>query len=127
MKLDRIDHFVLTVSDIDATCDFYTRVLGMDVIEFGKNRRALRFGPHKINLHPASGPPQLRAKNPSVGAADFCLITKVPIEEVAKHLERENVEIITGPDTRAGALGPITSLYFRDPDDNLVEVSNYPK
>lgn len=127
MKIERIDHFVLTVSDVDATCEFYTRVLGMKVIEFGKGRRALRFGPHKINLHMASGSPRLRAENPSVGGGDFCLITKVPIDDVVKHLQAENVEIIDGPDTRDGALGPITSVYFRDPDNNLVEVSNYPK
>jgi catechol 2,3-dioxygenase-like lactoylglutathione lyase family enzyme len=127
MKIERIDHFVLTVSDVDATCEFYTRVLGMKVMEFGKGRRALRFGPHKINLHAASGSPRLRAENPSVGGGDFCLITKVPIDDVVNHLQAENVEIIDGPGTRDGALGPITSVYFRDPDDNLVEVSNYPK
>lgn len=126
MKIERIDHFVLTVRDVDATCEFYTRVLGMKVIEFGKGRRALRFGPHKINLHQENGSPRLRAENPSVGGGDFCLITKVPIDDVVKHLQAENVEIIDGPDTRDGALGPITSVYFRDPDDNLVEISNYP-
>jgi len=127
MKVERIDHFVLTVRDIDATCAFYTRVLGMEAITFGKGRRALRFGPHKINLHPMTGGPGLKAENPSVGGADFCLITKVPIADVVKHLLAEKIEIIQGPDTRAGALGPITSVYFRDPDNNLIEVSNYPK
>ena len=126
MKIDRIDHFVLTVADIDTTCEFYVRVLGMEVITFGDNRRALRFGQHKINLHPTDRGPGLVAAAPSVGGGDFCLITKTPIDEVVRHLEAEGVEIINGPDTRSGALGPITSVYFRDPDQNLVEISNYP-
>ena len=121
MKIARIDHFVMTVSDIDATCDFYTRVLGMDVLKFGA-----RSGQHKINLHPVDNKPGLIAAHPSVGGADFCMITETPIDAVVEHLGIEGVEIIAGPDTRSGALGPITSVYFRDPDDNLVEVSNYP-
>ncbi len=125
MKIARIDHFVMTVSDIEATCDFYTRVLGMEVLKFGEGRIALRFGQHKINLHPVDNKPGLIAAHPSVGGADFCMITETPIEAVVEHLGAEGVEIIMGPDTRSGALGPITSVYFRDPDDNLVEVSNY--
>ena len=126
MKTARIDHFVLKVNDIGASCDFYARVLGMEVITFGENRTALRFGQHKINLHPKDRGPGLVAAAPSIGGGDFCLIAETPIEDVVRHLEAEGVEIIMGPDTRAGALGPITSVYFRDPDGNLVEVSNYP-
>jgi catechol 2,3-dioxygenase-like lactoylglutathione lyase family enzyme len=123
--MKRIDHFVLKVSDIEASCDFYRRVLGMEVIRFGEGRTALRFGQHKINLHPREHGPGLVAKAPSIGGGDFCLITDTPIAEVVRHLEAEKVEIIARPSTRSGALGPITSIYFRDPDGNLVEVSNY--
>jgi catechol 2,3-dioxygenase-like lactoylglutathione lyase family enzyme len=126
MKIKRIDHFVLKVNDIEESCAFYSRVLGMEVIRFGEGRTALRFGEHKINLHPRENGPGLVAKAPSIGGGDFCLITDTPIDEVVRHLAAESVEIIYGPDTRSGALGPITSVYFRDPDGNLVEVSNYP-
>lgn len=126
MKIERIDHFVLKVNDIEESCDFYKRVLGMEPFSFGEGRWALRFGPHKINLHPKDKGPGLVAAAPSIGGGDFCLITETPIDEVVTHLEAEGVEIINGPGTRAGAMGPITSVYFRDPDGNLVEVSNYP-
>lgn len=126
MDIKRIDHFVLKVNDIEESCDFYRRVLGMEVIRFGEGRTALRFGDHKINLHPRENGPGLVARAPSIGGGDFCLITDTPMEEVVRHLGAEGVEIIQGPDTRSGALGPITSIYFRDPDGNLVEVSNYP-
>ena len=126
MKIERIDHFVLKVSDMEASCAFYERVLGMTPITFGEGRRALRFGPHKINLHPKDQGPGLVAAAPSIGGGDFCLVTETPMDAVVKHLEAEGVEIIEGPGTRNGALGPITSVYFRDPDGNLVEVSNYP-
>ena len=126
MKMKRIDHFVLKVNDIEESCDFYRRVLGMEVVRFGEGRTALRFGAHKINLHPRENGPGLVAKAPSIGGGDFCLITDTPIEEVVRHLEAEKVTIIEPPSTRSGALGPITSVYFRDPDGNLVEVSNYP-
>lgn len=126
MKMKRIDHFVLKVGDIEKSCDFYRRVLGMEVIRFGEGRTALRFGEHKINLHPRENGPGLVARAPSIGGGDFCLITDTPIDGVVRHLRAEKVEIIEGPGTRAGALGTITSVYFRDPDGNLVEVSNYP-
>ncbi len=125
MKIERIDHFVLKVNDIEESCDFYKRVLGMEPFSFGEDRWALRFGQHKINLHPKDKGPGLVAAAPSIGGGDFCLITETPMDAVVKHLEAEGVEIIDGPGTRAGALGPITSVYFRDPDGNLVEVSNY--
>ena len=127
IAIDRIDHFVLRVRDVAATCDFYARVLGMEVITFGgdRNRKALRFGQHKINLHPADSDWHPRARDPHPGGEDFCLIAKTPIAEVVAHLEACGVAIEVAPSTRSGALGPIHSVYFRDPDGNLVEVSNY--
>jgi catechol 2,3-dioxygenase-like lactoylglutathione lyase family enzyme len=126
-EIVRLDHLVLTVRDIEATCAFYSRVLGMKRITFGNGRRALTFGQQKINLHPARGSEfTLVADRPTPGSADLCLITAAPLDQVVDHLRECSVEIIEGPGTRAGALGPITSVYLRDPDGNLVEVSNYP-
>jgi catechol 2,3-dioxygenase-like lactoylglutathione lyase family enzyme len=126
VKIDRIDHFVLTVADIDVTCDFYARVLGMDIVTFGEGRRALSFGTQKINLHQQHREFDPKAKQPTPGSGDFCLITSVPLDDVVTHLEHCNVEIEEGPVARTGAQGAIRSVYFRDPDGNLVEVSNYP-
>jgi catechol 2,3-dioxygenase-like lactoylglutathione lyase family enzyme len=125
MNIARLDHLVLTVADIERTCDFYTRVLGMEVIKFGEGRTALRFGQQKINLHPADNIPGLVADKPTAGSGDLCFITEVPIAEVVAHLQRCEVPIITGPGPRAGAIGTIQSVYIRDPDQNLVEISNY--
>ncbi|MCH8237566.1 MAG: VOC family protein [Proteobacteria bacterium] len=125
VTIDRIDHMVLTVADIDATCDFYGRVLGMEKVVFAGGRVALSFGRQKINLHPAGNEYDPRAKNPAPGSGDFCLITETPLAQVMVHLEDSGVEIIEGPVTKTGAQGSITSVYFRDPDENLVEVSNY--
>ena len=133
IEIARIDHFVMRVKDVDATCDFYAKALGMEVITFGRDgigqngvtRRALRFGQHKINLHPDETD-WYRAKDPRCGGEDFCLITETPIDDVVAHLEACGVEIEVGPSDRSGALGAIRSVYFRDPDGNLVEVSNYP-
>ena len=125
MELDRIDHFVLTVKSLEATCEFYSRILGMGVVTFGDNRKALTFGAQKINLHEVGNEFSPRAADPRPGAGDFCLIAKTPMDEIVEHLRAENVDIEIGPDTRTGALGPITSVYFRDPDENLVEVSVY--
>ncbi|MBF0324455.1 VOC family protein [Magnetospirillum moscoviense] len=123
--IDRIDHFVLTVADIEATCDFYARALGFQVVTFGQGRKALAFGRHKINLHQNGREFEPKAHCPTPGAADFCLITERPLDEVAARLHREGIAIEEGPVARTGATGPITSLYFRDPDGNLVEVSRY--
>jgi catechol 2,3-dioxygenase-like lactoylglutathione lyase family enzyme len=123
-----IDHFVLTVADIAATCEFYSRVLGMQVQQFesmGTKRIALAFGSQKINLHPADAVPDPNVLKPTPGSADFCLICTTPIVELEAHLARECVAIILGPVIRTGALGKMQSVYFRDPDLNLVEVSNY--
>ena len=123
--IDRIDHAVLTVRDIDVTCDFYHEVLGMEVISFGEGRRALKFGEQKFNLHQAGKEFEPKAHRPTPGSADFCLITTTPISEVMGKLDDCGVEVFEGPVSRTGASGPITSVYFRDPDLNLVEVSVY--
>jgi catechol 2,3-dioxygenase-like lactoylglutathione lyase family enzyme len=125
MNIDRIDHFVLTVRDLDATCDFYARVLGMEVVTFAGGRRGLSFGNQKINLHQAGHEFEPKADRPGPGTADFCLITRVPLEAVLSHLAACGVQVIEGPVAKTGATGPIRSVYFRDPDLNLVEVSNY--
>jgi len=116
---------VLTVADIGATCDFYRHVLGMEVVKFGAGRTALRFGSQKINLHAAANAIPLKAFHPMPGSADICFVSATPLDEVIAHLGACGVEIIEGPGVRAGALGPITSVYFRDPDMNLIEVSTY--
>jgi catechol 2,3-dioxygenase-like lactoylglutathione lyase family enzyme len=125
MKIDRLDHLVLTVRDVDATCAFYERALGMAVVTFGEGRRALAFGRQKINLHPAGREFEPKADRPTPGSADLCLIAAVPLEEAIAHLRACGVDIVEGPVTRTGATGPIRSVYFRDPDRNLIEVSTY--
>lgn len=125
MKIDRIDHLVLTVRDVDATSQFYARVLHMEPVIFAGGRRALSFGHQKLNLHPADAPISPHASHPTPGAADLCFITYTPITEVVAHLQSLGVSIEEGPVRRTGATGPITSVYFRDPDANLIEVSEY--
>lgn len=125
MHVEHQDHFVLTVADIDATIKFYETVLGMRSITFGAARKALTFGKSKINLHAATQPLSPHARHPLPGSADLCFIASTPIAEVLAHLERCGVSIEAGPGPRSGALGPIVSVYFRDPDGNLIEVSNY--
>jgi len=125
MKIARLDHLVLTVADIGKTCEFYTKVLGMEVVTFGEGRTALRFGQQKINLHSVGNIPGLVADTPTPGSGDLCFITETPLAEVVAHLGHCGVEIIAGPGPRAGALGTIQSVYFSDPDQNLIEVSNY--
>ena len=125
VRIESIDHMVLTVADIEATCDFYGQVLGMEKIVFAGGHVALGFGSQKINLHPAGNEYDPRAKNPFPGSADFCLISETPMDDVIAHLGACGVEIIEGPVTKTGAVGALTSVYFRDPDDNLIEVSNY--
>jgi catechol 2,3-dioxygenase-like lactoylglutathione lyase family enzyme len=126
MEIDRLDHLVLTVQDIEATCAFYARVLGMTPVTFGAGRRALRFGRQKINLHQVGKEYDPKARVPTAGSGDLCFIANVPIADVVRHLRTCRVEIVALPSTRTGALGPIESVYFRDPDGNLLEVSNYP-
>jgi catechol 2,3-dioxygenase-like lactoylglutathione lyase family enzyme len=124
MHIDRIDHVVLTVRDIEASCAFYQRVLGMKVLSFEGGRRALAFGNQKFNLHQAGKEFEPKADRPTPGSADFCLITATPIAEVVTHLKSCNVRILEGPVQRTGATGSIVSVYLRDPDLNLIEVSN---
>jgi catechol 2,3-dioxygenase-like lactoylglutathione lyase family enzyme len=125
VHIDRIDHIVLTVRDVQATCDFYARVLGMSVVTFGQGRKALLFGRQKINLHEVGKEFEPKANSPTAGSADFCLITDTPINEVIAHLEASGVPVAEGPVARTGATGAIWSVYVRDPDQNLIEVSNY--
>lgn len=124
LELERLDHLVLTVADIDASCHFYSEVLGMRVITFAGNRKALQFGVQKINLHPQGKEYAPRSKNPTPGAADICLLCRTPLADVIAHLESRGVPIVDGPVRRSGARGPILSVYFRDPDGNLIEVAN---
>jgi len=125
VKIDRIDHVVLTVRNIQATCEFYSRVLGMEVVTFAGGRKALTFGEQKINLHQSGREFEPKALRPTPGSADFCLITKTPLEQVMAHLTGCGIQIVEGPVERTGAKGSITSVYFRDPDGNLIEVSSY--
>ena len=124
MQIDHLDHLVLTVADVDATLDFYTRVLGMQLVTFGEARKALAFGNHKINLHQAGREFEPKAERPTPGSADLCFIVATPLDEVIAHLEAHRVAIVEGPVKRTGATGPIRSVYLRDPDLNLIELSN---
>ena len=125
MKVTYLDHIALTVKDIKATCAFYTELLGMKEVTFKGNRKALAFGNQKINLHEVGKELEPKAHYPKPGSADLCFITKTPMSEVIEHLNSCNVEIIDGPMERTGATGIITSIYCRDPDQNLIEISNY--
>jgi catechol 2,3-dioxygenase-like lactoylglutathione lyase family enzyme len=125
VRVNSIDHFVLAVRDIEAACDFYSRVLGMEVEQPEGSPRALKFGRQKINLHQAGKEFEPKATEPTPGSGDFCLITDVSLKRVVEHLDSCGVELVEGPVTRTGAVGRIESVYFRDPDGNLVEVSNY--
>lgn len=122
-----LDHLVLTVADIDATVEFYTKVLGMSIETFcpadGSKRQALCFGNQKINLHPAASPFDPKAGNPGPGTADLCFLTDTSLQVWAAHLTANAVQIEEGPVRRTGATGPIVSLYVRDPDLNLIEIS----
>ncbi|MCG3752352.1 VOC family protein [Amycolatopsis sp. Poz14] len=125
MRIDRLDHLVLTVADLGATVDFYTRVLGMTEVTFGAGRKALAFGASKINLHEAGHEFEPKADRPTPGSADLCLITADSLEQVVEDLATHGVPVEEGPVDRTGATGPIRSVYFRDPDRNLIEVSVY--
>ena len=126
MKIDRLDHIVLTVKDINVTCAFYSKVLGMEVVIFADDRTALRFGRQKINLHQVGREFEPKALHPTAGSADICFISATPLPEVVAHLAACTVEIVEGPVRKTGAVGPIESVYIRDPDMNLIEISNYP-
>ena len=125
--IDRVDHFVLTVRDLEASLHFYELVLSMRIVPppGGRGPTAVAFGRQKINIHVAGKEFEPKATNPTVGAGDFCLITDQPIADVLAHLEECGVAVEVGPVPRYGALGRMTSVYFRDPDGNLVEVAKY--
>lgn len=125
MRIDRLDHLVLTVADIDVTTRFYAEVLGMAVETFGEGRTALRFGSSKINLHRAGHEFEPKAHTALPGTADLCFVVDDAIETVIAELDAHEVEIIEGPVQRTGAVGTLLSVYLRDPDDNLIELSNY--
>jgi len=122
MKVVSLDHLVLTVKDLDATCRFYTTVLGMDIVTFGHNRKALACGSQRINLHQAGHEFEPKAHRPTPGSGDLCFLISTPLPDVMTHLHRCGVEIILGPVRRTGAAGELESIYFRDPDLNLIEV-----
>lgn len=124
MDLDAIDHVVLTVRDIPASVAFYTRVLGMREVIFGDDRRALAFGRCKLNLHQAGREFEPKAAHPTSGAADLCLLARTSIADISRQLAAQGVAIEAGPVERTGAQGPLLSVYVRDPDGNLIELSN---
>lgn len=124
IRLERLDHLVLTVRDMEETCAFYEGVLGMTRRIFEPGRVALYFGRHKINLHPHPSPIDPKAAVPAPGSADLCIVASTPIDEVIAHLHSQGVDIERGPVRRMGAEGPLLSLYIRDPNGNLIEVSN---
>ncbi len=125
LNINRIDHLVLTVKDIDETVRFYTSVMGMKKIEFGEGRIALAFGQQKINLHQLGNEFEPKAQHVAAGSADLCFIIDTPIQQAIDGLAAKGINILEGPVYRTGALGNILSAYFRDPDGNLIEVSNY--
>jgi catechol 2,3-dioxygenase-like lactoylglutathione lyase family enzyme len=125
MRIDRLDHLVLTVADVGRTVEFYERVLGMQAVTFAGGRRALRFGNAKINLHQAGQEFEPKAARPVPGSADLCLISGDPLAAVCAQLAACGVAIEEGPVARTGATGAISSVYIRDPDGNLIEISNY--
>lgn len=124
MRALRLDHLVLTVASIDRTVEFYRRVLGMERIEFGEGRVALAFGEQKINLHEVGSEFKPNARRAVPGSADLCFIIDVPVARALARLEAFDVDLIEGPVRRTGARGSLLSAYFRDPDGNLIEVSN---
>ncbi|HGN1706189.1 TPA: VOC family protein [Providencia rettgeri] len=123
--INRLDHLVLTTTHLDACLDFYQRVLKMSVITFGKQRYALQFGQQKINIHQYGKEFEPKAHLPVPGALDLCFISDIPLEQVQEHIEQQGVKIIEGPIQRTGAMGTIRSIYLRDIDLNLIEISEY--
>jgi len=124
IRIKSLDHLVITASDLQATIDFYTKVLGMEHVAFGDNLHAVHFGDQKFNIHDASTDVSPKARNIVPGSEDFCLISETPVSQVIQHLQDCGVTVEQGPVMRSGAAGVLESVYFRDPDGNLVEVSN---
>ncbi|ECH2959779.1 VOC family protein [Salmonella enterica] len=125
MIIDRIDHLVLTVSDISTTIRFYEEVLGFSAVTFKQNRKALIFGAQKINLHQQEMEFEPKASRPTPGSADLCFITSTPINDVVSEILQAGISIVEGPVERTGATSEIMSIYIRDPDGNLIEISQY--
>ena len=124
MKVQQLDHLVLPVSDIESTAHFYTTHLGMEKRTFGEGRVALHFGDQKINLHPAGWDYEPKAKVSVAGTADLCFLVSEPVESLQADLIEGEIEVIEGPVERTGASGRLLSIYIRDPDGNLIELSN---
>ena len=125
VRIVGLDHLVLTVRDLEATCAFYERVLGMRPVMFGEGRRALEFGRQKINLHLAGHEFEPKAARPTPGSADLCFVAETTLSDVIAHLRACGIGIESGPVERRGAEGTLRSVYVRDPDRNLIEISNY--
>ena len=125
MNITQLDHLVLTVKDIQTTINFYCNVLGMGLVEFANDRKALKYGNQKINLHEVGSELELGTAHPTPGTVDMCFLTNFPLEQVIKHIQSCNVEIVAGPVQRTGAIASLRSIYIRDPDGNLIEISNY--
>lgn len=123
-SIETLDHLVLTVANIDAATDFYTEVLSMDLVTFN-GRKALAFGEQRLNLHQRGHEFEPKAAHPLPGSADLCFITSTPLEEVIEYLKALRIHIELGPVERTGALSQLRSVYIRDPDHNLIEISNY--
>ena len=127
MNITALNHLVLTVADVARSVDFYTRVLGMEAITFGEGRKALRFGSQKINLHQLGAEVLPNAARATAGSADLCLLTDTPLPQVLAELAAHQIEAISDIVPRTGAVGAIESVYLRDPDGNLLEISRYPQ
>jgi len=125
MKIERIDHLVLTVQNIEVSCAFYTKVLGMKAVAFESGRQAVVFGNQKINFHESGQEFDPKALRPKPGSADLCFIANDPLTKIISHLDICGVKIIEGPVQRTGAMGPMMSIYIRDPDQNLIEIAVY--
>ena len=125
MNVNRIDHLVLTVKDIELTCEFYSKVLGMEIVTFREGRKALVFGEQKLNLHEDGKGFEPKALKPTPGSIDLCFITTTSLEQAIKHFDSMGVKVVEGPVKRTGAYGVINSVYIKDPDGNLLEISNY--
>lgn len=124
INIESIDHLVLTVKDVSITCEFYSRLLGMKVITFSEGRKALSFGRQKINIHQIGQEFEPKANLPTPGSADICFLKSTPLPDFIDHLTRNGIEMLEGPVERTGAVGNIQSIYFRDPDGNLIEISS---
>jgi catechol 2,3-dioxygenase-like lactoylglutathione lyase family enzyme len=124
--VDRLDHLVITCADLEQTASWYQRVLGMEREAFGEDRRtALKFGGQKLNLHQSGSEFRPKAAAAAPGTQDLCFITAMPAEDTVRHLRECGLEIEAGPVPKTGALGPMTSVYCRDPDGNLIEIASY--